>query len=621
MIIPEVYGDKWVELELSGNKRKYAIKPHKDAPIFEAECTGEEYAFVVGERIREHFAGEQDMEKILDFMKQLALVNLWFFLKYVCGPFGPFDRLTDHLHLDMANYCQSDECLGDGAHSALAIGRGHYKSTVRTMGLSAWLVVRDPNVKILILSSIFDFAATFNRSVRSIFESNELVELFWPEYMKDGHTVWNDTMWVTPARTKSAVAATVTAKGVGATSASQHFDYILIDDPISIEDLDKDFMGNADMDKKKTWLSSAVPPLVDSPKKSKILYTFTFYSMEDYYMEKIVPNVRRFHGYTEDEDFIFERPDKKWSIYWRPSIQDGESIFPEEIGLEFLKGIMNEDMWVFMYQYQNKPTELEGSDFKQYPIKEAICFHDPESDIESKVVLFEENGDKRVFELKWCNMKLYCDWAASKKSKNKKKSKTAIELWAITPEDDRVCLDGFIGKIEVPVAFNKIFEFMRKWKDYARGCMAENNAMQLGVIQLLREAMAEREFYFPLDEDNVKGDKEARITFNLGTPLTQGKIYCTDTLRTELTEEKNLFGSTTGMFDGLDCAEKPQRDLIKPERVEDQRKQDRAEFAEGERISDEMWDDNEDEEFWKQREVMLRNARERKAHVSGPRFK
>lgn len=168
-----------------------------------------------------------------------------------------------------------------------------------------------------------------------------------------------------------------------------------------------------------------------------------------------------------------------------------------------------------------------------------------------------------------CDLLLVVDWSATKKGRDSKKSKTAIEIWCKTPSGMMVCIDGFIGKITVPEAFDKIFLFMRKYAYYARAAVVETNAMQLGVSQLLRERMTSEGFFFSLIEDNVRGDKEARIKVNFGSPLIQGKIACTDELRKKLIEEKNIFGSVTGMFDGLDAAEKACRYLIKPENKED----------------------------------------------------
>lgn len=608
-VVPSAYGDKWVVLDFTGRKRVFAVKPHKDAPLFDCEAVGDEYAFIVGERLREFLesssGGVEKANRFIEWMKQLGLVNLWFFEKYILGPFGPWDRLTDHLHLDMANYTQSEWCLGEGAFSALAIGRGLYKSTVRTSGLAPWLLVRDPNVKILVLSSIFDHASRFCRTARTVFENNDLVRLMWPSLMKGGRaTVWNDTEWISPGRTKSGSEASVTAKGVGATSASQHFDYLLVDDPISVEDLDKDFGANSDMEKKKMWLRSALPPLVVSPNKSVTMYTFTFYSVEDYYMESIVPNVRRFFGDTDEEDFIYEKPDGVWAIYWRMTERDGESIFPEEVGMKFLRKMMTEDPWVFQTQYQNRPTLLEGSSFKEWPIKEAFCYHDENGKEESKIVL-----EGVAYPLRQCDVLMCVDWSASKKNKDEKKSKTSIEVWAILPDDKRVCIDGESGKFSVPETFDKIFKGMAKWKDYIRGVVVESNAMQLGVVQLLRKEMVDRGVFFSVLEDFVRGDKEARIKVNFGAPLAQGKIYSTVEMFRVLEREKDLFGAVKGMFDNLDSAEKAQRLLIKPDTTRDQ-----ANIRNGEMFNAEGrdWDTvdsgQDDDSFWEERARMLKGA-------------
>jgi hypothetical protein len=613
----EAYGKKWVRVKFTGRECVYAVKPHEDALLFDCEKEGEEYNSIVSSRMKKEI--DKGKEGILSLMKQFALVNLFYFEKFILGPFGPWDKLTDSLHLDMCNFCQSDYVLGDGAHSGLAIGRGHFKSTVRTTGLGAWLLVRDPNIKIAIISSVFDFASRFLKDIRTVFEVNELVRLFWPSMMWTGKTTWNDTTFYSPGRTKAASEGSVTAKGIGGASASQHFDYILVDDPISAEDLNKEMSANSDMEGKKKWLATSLPPLVMSPMKSCILWTFTFYSLDDCYMEQIVPRVYALFGFL-DEAFIEEKDKGKYAMYWRPTLQDGEPIFPETISLRFLEEMMENDPWMFQTQYQNRPMAMESSTLKDFDIGECFVFlENGEVDgsvKESTLLIYKkvEGVVEHVMRfLKHCYVIMTVDWAASKKTKDEKKSKTSVQMWAITPFNERCLIDGWSGRGSSPEVFKKIFFFAEKWRDYMQTCVVETNAMQLGVKQLLEEKKQELGKFFNIDEDCVRGDKEVRIKVNFGSQLMQGNIYAGPEMRSILVGEKNLFGSVKGMFDNLDCAEKAQRWLKKPLNGDDvQMLEFGSRFQFGNAHEEFLDDEFEDKEFWLEMDKRRKGA----VHIS-----
>ena len=165
------------------------------APMYDAEVNKQE---LIRQAIQETENIQTASEAIRQAIRQTAIVNLWFFAKFIAGHNGPFDEITDHLHLDMANFCQ-DYAMEPGSFCAMAAPRKHFKSTVATTGFDAWEIVRNPDISIGLYHAVYDEATDFLHTVQRIFDSNELFAWLFPSYVPVKKAPrWNDGELVIP---------------------------------------------------------------------------------------------------------------------------------------------------------------------------------------------------------------------------------------------------------------------------------------------------------------------------------------------------------------------------------------------------------------------------------------
>lgn len=112
--------------------------------------------------------------------------------------------------------------------------RGSFKSQVFTIGQVAWLIGRDPNVRILVCSETSRQAQKFVSEVMKIIDSQWFKDLFGVhkgKQWKEGSGVFYSAL-----RTRKGVKdPTLAAAGVGEVQTGSHWDYVIMDDVCSQE--------------------------------------------------------------------------------------------------------------------------------------------------------------------------------------------------------------------------------------------------------------------------------------------------------------------------------------------------------------------------------------------------
>ena len=108
----------------------------------------------------------------------------------------------------------------------LCVPRGCLKSSLACVAYVIWLLINNPNVRILIDSELYTNSATFLREIKAHLVSPQFVKLFGD--FKS--SCWNESEIIIKQRNKNLKEASVTVGGVGTTKVGQHFDYIIGDD-------------------------------------------------------------------------------------------------------------------------------------------------------------------------------------------------------------------------------------------------------------------------------------------------------------------------------------------------------------------------------------------------------
>lgn len=107
----------------------FLITPHPLAPTL---STAPDAGLIVSQLITDVSSGHVALgsEETRTLLAEAGLVSLWFFLKFIAGFNGPFDKLNTGLHRDMCNFRQSPHCMAPGVRAGICmprkqIGRAH----------------------------------------------------------------------------------------------------------------------------------------------------------------------------------------------------------------------------------------------------------------------------------------------------------------------------------------------------------------------------------------------------------------------------------------------------------------------------------------------------------------
>lgn len=150
--------------------------------------------------------------------KECALKSLGFTAKELLG----FKELNPYTHKDTI------KCLEHETKRKLIIlPRGCFKSSLASVSYPIWLLMKNPNLRILLDSELYSNSKNFLREIKGHLRRPELVELFG-EFYND--KCWGEGEIIIKQRTRIVKEASITASGIGSEKTGQHFDIIICDD-------------------------------------------------------------------------------------------------------------------------------------------------------------------------------------------------------------------------------------------------------------------------------------------------------------------------------------------------------------------------------------------------------
>lgn len=254
-----------------------------------------------------------------DALKKAVKSSLWLFAKVVCGfeDILPTREYPDNkLHKEMCDFVQDPTNL----KTLVLVARGHLKSSLISIALPLWLLVNDPNTRILIVSRSADLAEKFIRAQQAILTNSGMFEALFPEFKitEDWRKrkAWSGGAYEFPGRTKVLKEMSVEACGVSASRAGIHVDVVIMDDIIA--------EGAA---RSESVMESAIEwyqlhdCLFDTPSKGRTVVAGTRWSHRDLYK------------------FIVEN-DKQFKVFHRGCYgDDGEVLYPVKFSRESLRSI------------------------------------------------------------------------------------------------------------------------------------------------------------------------------------------------------------------------------------------------------------------------------------------
>ncbi len=493
--------------------------------------------------------------EVRELLRQAGFVSLFFFLKYIAGFSGPFNLLTEDLHLSVANARQL--ALKPNIRYACFMPRKHYKTTINTTGADAWELIRNPNLRIGVYHAVFGEALKFLHTTERIIDSNEFFAWLYPEYVPKKQ--FTDKALVLPNRTRYYTEPNIECGSVGGSSQGRHNDLINLDDIIGETQLNANRESNAEMYKTKHWLSGIEKTLLVDWKGSRIVLSATRYGPDDVY-ENVMKSAKETWGYWNDIDY--KRNSKgKWTIYYRTVKEYGKIIFPNvitQVGLDELK---KDDPWVYATQYVNDPKASGVTEMVEYPVQKFTMVNE-----QDKWYIVDVLGKK--VELSSMDVVSGTDPAATERYISAKTSRSATTVWAMD-YSGKVYLIGLqVGYVTITKVFDWMFLFKRKFAKYIRASYLEANAGFKVLGPLLRKEQNERNEYLALRTVASTTEKVARIRSTLQPLASRGRINVLDVYYDEFISEFQAFPQSTKR-DILDASTLALSKLVRPDTPED----------------------------------------------------
>jgi len=536
---------------------KIELVPHPfTARLFEDD--GEK---VIDEVIAEISSGNfsEGNDELRQLLGMLGLSSLWVFLKLIASFSGPYDELTDHLHVDMANFYQTS--MYPGSKASCFIGRGHFKSTLFTHGANTWEIVRNPELHINLICGIDDKAMEFLHYTQETIAENAFFKWVygnkndpWGCYVPENtrsQRGWNDSTLTLPNKKRNVMHANITASSSGGATAGSHDDLLKLDDIISDVDLTSERFGGASMQRKANWLKSSIRTLVKSWRESRVFLSATRYGIDDGYEVPIFRNCKKQLGYWEDltEEYS-ELPDGEWDIYYRMIKEDGRIIFPEAYTEEGLTKLEKEDPWTFWTQYYNHPFKSVFSELVQYKVHVCEIDYVPGA---GYIIHYQLGRATIEVPLADCDVVIAIDPAASEKKKSAKTSRTAVTVLATAADGKRFLIRGFADYCSVTALMDVAFDFATLFRGMYRFLGLEMQGAFKVLGPIFREEQLKRRISLHMRPIKTAGDKDARIRSNLQPLLMSGNLYCVAGFMDKFIGELKLFpdGHLKDILDSL----------------------------------------------------------------------
>jgi len=257
--------------------------------------------------------------------------------------------LTQGLHLPFCTYLQT---VPPRRKLAL-MPREHFKTTVAmSLGIHLTIQPKDHNLYIPGLdgrnSNILFAAQTATKAqnrigwIRRQFETNELLYALWPDHLwRDVNRLrvpWNNSEFTLP-RSKDSPDPTFASFGVEGAATGGHYDVIIEDDLIGLEDANSD-LG---MSRAIEWHKAARSLSKDPATYLNFIFG-TRWAVYDLY------------SYIQDKD-------KRTDVYIRSVIENGVPIFPERFTMEEIEERRVQKGDLFYLNYMNSVVGSSLQDF------------------------------------------------------------------------------------------------------------------------------------------------------------------------------------------------------------------------------------------------------------------
>lgn len=143
--------------------------------------------------------------------------SLFHTAKSLCG----YKDITAKTHLRIVKNLEANT-----KRKIVCVPRGTFKSSIASVAYPIWLLINNPNLRILIDSELYGNSITYLREIKSHIQSEEF-RLLFGDWKTD---IWNESEIKISARTKILKEPSIIVGGIGTTKVGLHVDVVIADD-------------------------------------------------------------------------------------------------------------------------------------------------------------------------------------------------------------------------------------------------------------------------------------------------------------------------------------------------------------------------------------------------------
>jgi len=275
----------------------------------------------------------EEIDAALDIAaeREQGLKDFFWFCKNVLG----FDKMTEQLHGVLCNDIAND----DLKRILVLLPRGHFKTTIISICLPLWLLCRNPQSRIALISVSADRAEENLMEIRDRARRQEFIRLY-------GGIVGQESGWHEVSKNKiriprqgAVTGPSIAAYGVDSKEVGRHFDTMLLDDICDQEKVN----SQETRDRVWSWFGRQLSVLDPG---CRLIVLGTRWHYDDVYsrIERQCP--RR----TENNPM-------GWTVVKRKAIENGRCIFPERFSKDLLEEIRKvQGDYLYSCFYNNEPV-------------------------------------------------------------------------------------------------------------------------------------------------------------------------------------------------------------------------------------------------------------------------
>ena len=357
--------------------------------------------------------------------------------------------------------------------------RGFFKTSLITVAHSIYLILNNPNIRILLVSNTLGIAQKILKEIKDHFTNNEDFRYFFREFCpkenKDGKIEFGTTEYFTiPNRKKNLKEPTLTTAGIGTNLTGLHFDYHKIDDLVTRDSVSNDTQIQASKD-----YYFALRQLFDNPSFPREDVIGTIYHFNDLYCD-------------------LKKPDLGFRLSFIEAERNGVPTFSERLNKEALERLLIEiGPYEFNTQYLLNPVNPKEAKFKDEWFK------------------YYEKLPEGLAEY------ICVDPASTQK---KKSDYTVLEKWGVDSKGKHYLLGGLRDKLTSFERIDRLFEMVKSSQNL-KFVKYEVLGGRHGDLEVINERQQKEQVFFQIRETkSTSSSKADRVEQRLVPQFYNGNI-------------------------------------------------------------------------------------------------